>query len=520
LTNEIAELERKETKGRTSKASNDRKRNIESKTRRLEGLDTVQRFRYSPEGKNLQNDKKQGFSALNHSEVIQMTATFLTEKDTLQKILIARYPILFIDESQDTNKKLMDAFLAVQEQNQRQFCLGLFGDTMQRIYLDGKEKLAEAIPHDWAKPEKTINHRCPKRIIQLINRIRQHADSHQQIPLNDAQDGVVRFFIVDSSSPRSIEDHIAEQMAVICADDDWKNQTDAYQKLLLEHQMAANRLGFGQMFSILNKVERLSTQLRDGTLAALNLFSDQVAPLVAAHKKNDKFAIANIMRNNSPLMNKDALAHADRDQTTHLEETQKAVLALSDLFSGSPTFKAVLKCVADTNLFPIPNALTPFVNDSEEEITEETTQDQALSEKEQELNAWRTFLSTEFKQIHTYHNYVNQKAGMSTHQSIKGREFPRVMVVMDDDEAKGGLFSYDKLFGVKSESDTDRKNAGEGKETTMDRTRRLFYVTCSRAEKSLALVLYSTAPEEIKKTLIEREWFTSEEIVHYQHRTE
>ena len=36
--------------------------------------------------------------------------------------------------------------------------LGLFGDTMQRIYSDGKERLGEDLPEDWLKPIKQMIH--------------------------------------------------------------------------------------------------------------------------------------------------------------------------------------------------------------------------------------------------------------------------------------------------------------------------------------------------------------------------
>ncbi|AJY28836.1 hypothetical protein BTM_3203 [Burkholderia thailandensis 34] len=40
-----------------------------------------------------------------------MTAAFLTSKPGLRRMLVSRCPVLLIDESQDTNKALMDAFL-------------------------------------------------------------------------------------------------------------------------------------------------------------------------------------------------------------------------------------------------------------------------------------------------------------------------------------------------------------------------------------------------------------------------
>ena len=87
------------------------------------------------------------------------------------------------------------------------------------------------------------------------------------------------------------------------------------------------------------------------------------------------------------------------------------------------------------------------------------------------------------------------------------------MVVLDDDEARGFLFSYEKLFGAKSRTTTDIKNESEGKETSIDRTRRLFYVTCSRAEKSLAIVAYTKNPEAVKNFAIQQDWFSKNEVI-------
>lgn len=101
----------------------------------------------------------------------------------------------------------------------------------------------------------------------------------------------------------------------------------------------------------------------------------------------------------------------------------------------------------------------------------------------------------------------------ATHQGVKGLEFPRVMVIMDDAGSKGFLFSYEKLFGAKSKTDTDIKNELEGKDTTIMRTTRLFYVACTRAQKSLAIIAYTENPDVVKKTAIENKWFIEEEVV-------
>ncbi|MDL2227199.1 hypothetical protein LJB86_06050 [Deltaproteobacteria bacterium OttesenSCG-928-M10] len=84
---------------------------------------------------------------------------------------------------------------------------------------------------------------------------------------------------------------------------------------------------------------------------------------------------------------------------------------------------------------------------------------------------------------------------------------------MDDEEARGFLFSYDKLFGAKSKTDADFKNEREGKDTSIMRTTRLFYVACTRAQKSLAVVAYSDNRDAVKRTAIANNWFTQDEIL-------
>ena len=122
-------------------------------------------------------------------------------------------------------------------------------------------------------------------------------------------------------------------------------------------------------------------------------------------------------------------------------------------------------------------------------------------------------LEAPFDQIEKYDRYVRGVSQFDTHQGVKGREFPRVMVVVSDDEARGFMFAYDKLIGAQGKSKTDLENEATGKETTIDRTRRLFYVTCSRAKEGWALIAYSDSPERARKFVLAEGWFTEDEIV-------
>ncbi|MNG30643.1 hypothetical protein D3C84_1162960 [compost metagenome] len=65
---------------------------------------------------------------------------------------------------------------------------------------------------------------------------------------------------------------------------------------------------------------------------------------------------------------------------------------------------------------------------------------------------------------------------------------------------------------MKEPTKTDRDNEREGKDNALARTRRLLYVTCSRAEKSLAIVVYTPQPALAKQNVIAAGWLKENEI--------
>lgn len=515
LASDIAELEDLQRRGRAgTKAATDREKNIESKQARLADLTRVRKFTYNPNGDN------SGKDSLNHSEVVKITADFLLSKPLMRSILISKFPVLLIDESQDTNRLLIEAFLSVQEQHKDGFCLGLFGDTMQRIYAAGKPDLGQNLPSDWAKPSKTKNYRCSKRVVTLINRIRSAVDDQEQVATAE-RNGVVRLFIVkgDIADKSSVERRVRERMASATGDAHWVGDEGQVKTLILEHHMAARRMGFIDMFDALYSHDSLRMGLLDGTLPGLRLFSGLVLPLVKAMQAGDAFAAAAIARNASPLLEKNVLQAAGKNQVAQLKKAEDALQKLLKLWENdaSPSFLSVLNCVADAGLFIIPDSLLPITNRNKEEQAVVATQDRATSledgrDGESVLDAWDKFLLSPFYQIEPYVEYVSGEAPFDTHQGVKGLEFPRVLVIADDEETRGFMFTYDKLFGAKGKTKADIDNEREGKETGIDRTRRLFYVTCSRAEESLGIVAYSSDPSRVHQHVIQQGWFNADEV--------
>ena len=95
----------------------------------------------------------------------------------------------------------------------------------------------------------------------LLNRIRSEVDGAQQEPRQDAQEGVVRLFLInedDEVNKLRVETAAAKKMAEVTSDHEWRNQ-QAIKVLTLEHHMAARRGGFDGFFEPLYKVDSFKT---------------------------------------------------------------------------------------------------------------------------------------------------------------------------------------------------------------------------------------------------------------------
>lgn len=86
----------------------------------------------------------------------------------------------------------------------------------------------------------------------------------------------------------------------------------------------------------------------------------------------------------------------------------------------------------------------------------------------------RAFLAAPAAELAALRLYIENQSPFNTHQGIKGAEFDRVLVVLDDYESNYNLFSYGRYFGLERPPIPMSKTQKAGKETTTDRTLRLF----------------------------------------------
>ncbi|WP_147078874.1 UvrD-helicase domain-containing protein [Methylobacterium haplocladii] len=518
LTNlplDLDDLHEKQRKGRAGRASEDRLRAITAIEARLEWLREPRAFTYNPNGDNFGKD------SLSHTEVIKIASGFIADKPSMQDIIVGKYPFLLIDESQDTNKNLMDALIALSEAKKGQFAVGLFGDVMQRIYLDGHLDLATYVPDDWAKPVKRMNHRAPKRVVRLGNALRAASDGQSQLAREDKDEGFVRLFVMpaDTKNKNAVEEEIRLRMAELTGDEQWGEATKV-KTLTLEHHMAASRCGFQKMFEALRQNSKLSTGLIRGDLPGLRVFTEGVLPLLAYRQAGDEFNVMSHLRRLSPLVSRQALTEAS-DKQDPLAGARDAVDDLMEIDFKQASNLQVLERVAKTGLFDIPSSLQPFIEPEQlSVVTPQVASGDDEGEEEDgstsSLAAWRQFLESPFSQMAAYAEYVSDKGPFGTHQGVKGLEFERVFVILDDSEARGFLFSYERLFGAKLPPASRRASSTEPAESSEDRTRRLLYVTCTRTTKSLALAAYSENPEALARGA--DAWFEKDEVARIDNR--
>lgn len=498
INEDIEALRKKldEAKNKSSKTYLANSEKMDHLKERLSKAQAIEKFVYNPNGSNPE------YNALKHAEVIKISAQMITENKMLQRIITQRYPILLIDESQDTKKELVDAFFEIQKNFSSTFTLGLLGDQKQRIYADGKDNMVSIIPEEWEKPVKKMNFRCAKRIIQLANTIGKGIDIHaEQNPRENANDGWVRLFVVqqhDGINKEEVEHNVMKLMNDYTGDVKWFGVDADVKILTLEHMMAARRLGFDKFFAPLSKVTKYQMTFLQGTVSEIDFFTKEVLPIADSMKGDGRVALE-LLKFFSPLLGRQ---NTEKPYVLYLKCRDEAE-RVANIVNEGGIIREVVDAIMKSQLLIIPDVVRQAYLLKPSDLDDNA---------EDDLKAWVEVMDLPIEMVRSYDDYVNHRSRFDTHQGVKGLEFGRVMVIIDDSEAKGFLFSYDKLFGVKELSDTDMRNKAEGKETSIERTQRLFYVTCTRAKESLAVVMYTSDPAKVKSQAIGKGWFTEKEI--------
>ncbi len=504
LREKIAEEQEKIDNPRTREATKARAAdNIERYNLQITEINAVKSFRYGT-GSDYAN------GVLGHSDILKIGPEFIARHALMQTLLTRRFPVIFVDESQDTDPAFVDALREVARAVPLGFCLGFFGDPVQKIYMQG----AGPIPPEegWETLEKPENFRCPQAVLRVINRIRAEDDQLEQtrgrhVVVNGEDvpvEGSVRVLILPADDRRQERLEEARRWLVEQDDDEgWLEEEDeeALTLLVLVHRMAATRLGFPNLYGALNdrSPENLSSGLIDGTAWVVRPFLSYVLPAVLARHEGREFEIMRLLRKHCPRLQPDALAGVDTAGLLNGLQGQIGELVAMLEDGGNARVGDIVRFMRDKNLMAFDDRYAELIDlyaGTAEPVAEPATDNAALR-----------FMQCYASELWGYRKYIEKMSPFATQQGIKGAEFDKVIVVVDDQEGRTNTFSYGKYFGVTPPSDTDRENIAAGRDSVIDRTRRLFYVCCSRALSELVVVIFAEDTAQMSEALFEKGFF-------------
>lgn len=497
-------------------------RDLERLQRQTGRIAAVKSFRYGTG-----SDYVKGI--LGHDDILKLVPYLIAERSLFRTLLARQFPFVFVDESQDTTTEVVEALKTVEREPGIVFCLGFFGDPMQRIYATGTG-LVEREPN-WADIPKPENFRCSTKVLNLANAIRRDGDDLVQVQgqrlgpegIVSTPEGSAHLFILPADDTRDANlVRVREWMAAQTADGRWRigdGNQEQVKLLVIVHQMAAKRLGFGDFYTALNSKAPTAFKngFLDGSAWPISPCVKFLIPIAIAYTEGRQLEVMRLIREYSPLLDKDGLAGANVAERLNALGVLVASIAEGIAGNSNVTIGYLLKQVYAAGLlifdprlasYMAPEAAPPAPPAEEED----DDGDQEDDESEKEMASMDAFLACPAKQLLAYKTYISERSPFWTQQGIKGAEFDRVLVVLDDAESTHFQFSYEKYLGLKALSDTDRKHIEAGEETTVDRTRRLFYVCCTRALKDLAVVLFTADPAQAEAHLRQLGLFEGDSI--------
>ena len=480
ISSEVLEISGKTYSPRTSQATKDKDaKKLADLRAALENIEQVPHFTYG-------TSSKYSEGILGHEDILSLGSELIQSKPLLAKIISRSYPFILVDESQDTFASVVDALKIVQQTSGSNLKLGFFGDPMQSIYQRGVGQISS--DGDWIAIDKPENYRSSKKVLEVINAVRSGGDSLTQTPGRgeaDTPEGEV-FFIVLPTDDARVEnlDKVRHWLEENSANTGWTGPADGrdLKILAIVHRMAARRLGFENLYTAFNdNGSSLSEDFTEGTAWPISPFRDVILPLAESLSVSDP-KILSILRKHSPLLREDLNKSGVKET---LAVAKEAVDRLRAVVNGDSEGSAgeAIRIVIDTGLIKPDPRYVAFLSES------------GIYEGVENSDSTKAVLSGLFackvSEVQSYRKYIEEESPYSTQHGTKGSEFDKVIVILDDDEGTYSLYSFEKYLGIKALSETDVRNAQQGKETVVDRTRRLFYVCVSRAVSSLAVLLFT-----------------------------
>lgn len=400
--------------------------------------------------------KENGIHYLYHDDVLKLFCMLL-DNAKFRHIFSSRYPLILIDEYQDSYGPIIDRFkdYFIAARKGPQF--GFFGDAWQTIYQSSKA--CGTIEHEnLAVIKKGSNFRSAPRIVRFLNEIRP------SLPQTSAIDGCEGEIVVITSNdytgsrrsdrnfkgelpPEELRDRINRVSAKIKQETDPK---ESFKALMITHRVLAAQQGYERLLGI------LKDGLRDKEDPFLLFFIDTVEPIYdALDTSNMQLLFDTLGIKRYPISKK-----SEKSAWNNLYVQLKIVRSKRAI--------EVFDLIYKSKLIPIPPKLEGWYQLYQ-------TAPETLYSSESSI---QTFLDLDYKEFIAAKDFLHPEAEFSTEHGVKGEEYDNVLFAVGKGWNQYQFETYAPMI-------TGHAQIPSGKQSSFERNRNLFYVCCSRPKKRL-----------------------------------
>lgn len=386
---------------------------------------------------------------IHHDDVILLASKMFSAYPKLSRLVADRYPVVFVDEYQDTQKLVVDFLIdRLMNGNERCVTLGFFGDHMQKIYGTGVGKLERP---ELKSIQKLENYRCSTEVIHVLNNLRPEL---QQVAAGEHNlHGSARFFYSQDEGASLVT------LQRRLRDEGWEPGAKV---LMLTQKSIAESLKWENLRKVY--YDRSWFAL-DDLLHGDDAFSEMfqtIEDVVAAfdrHQYGELYRLLSIRRRKN-----DDRFSDPREYKCYYSQVVEKLRGLCQ----SATIGQVLDHVWHSKLVA------------------KTGRVMHLEDRSQSDADIQTFLkdlwNVPYAEVSALYRYLNDETPFSTKHGTKGEEYDNVIVVIND--CSWNRYNFSSVL----ENNTDK--------TQYERSLNLFYVCCSRAKHNLAVFMESKASDK------------------------
>lgn len=427
---------------------------------------------------------------LHHDDVLWLMIK-LMEQHKFRVIFKSRYPILFIDEYQDTDKGIAAALKNYFFETGEGPLIGLFGDHWQKIYGNG----CGEIRHDSLEViGKEANFRSDRKIVECLNRMRTDLPQKEQDP--DSEGTVLVAHTNDwTAGTRRTEPHWKDDLPSDVAHrylEDLRKELISYgwdfspektKILMLTHNVLADEQGYRNLADIFPRTESYIKK-EDNYIA---FFIDILEPACTAYKASHYGEMFSVLGRKASIRKQ-----SDKSKWS---ESMKTLLELRQ----SGTIGEVIEHLKNSKRPNLPEKIL----DKEEKLRHivENPEENLPEDEKDALDRLQKFKTIHYSEVVALAKFIDEKTPFSTKHGVKGAEFENVLVVF----GRGwNQYNFGQML------DWAKNGIPSGKQDSFERNRNLFYVVCSRPQRRLVLLFTQKLSFSALETL--SNWFGPESI--------